>query len=292
MLPTSILVAVDFSVQSRHALALGARLAVQCHAKLHVVHVEDPLLTAAAARDGIDLAVDTREELARFIDSTPPAAAIAPCRDVATGAPVAGILQLAEREGADIIVLGTHGMSGAGRLLFGSVTEGVLRHATRSILIAPDDWTPPRPETDDLSGAGPLIVGIDFSPSSLAAATAACTLAERLQTSVEAIHVVPSLPVLDRWRPHAERLVAERLDLSRRDLALLMAGITTPIAIARSVETGNVADRLVEAAAPLGTRHPIIVVGRRQSKTQDGVPGSTAYRIATLAGVPVLMHTT
>jgi hypothetical protein len=37
-------------------------------------------------------------------------------------------------------------------------------------------------------------------------------------------------------------------------------------------------------------RHPILVLGRRTHDERGGAPGSTAYRILTLAAVPVLMY--
>lgn len=50
------------------------------------------------------------------------------------GSPVAEaiipfILEIAKSSGADLIAMSTHGRSGLGRLLFGSVAEQVLRHA-------------------------------------------------------------------------------------------------------------------------------------------------------------------
>ena len=66
MPPRSILTAVDFSEPSRVALEFAARLARQCQATLHVLHVENRLLTAAARAEGIDLTHETRKELTRF----------------------------------------------------------------------------------------------------------------------------------------------------------------------------------------------------------------------------------
>ena len=45
------------------------------------------------------------------------------------GAPFAEIVRAAEEEGADLIVMGTHGRSGLNRLLLGSVAERVIRLA-------------------------------------------------------------------------------------------------------------------------------------------------------------------
>lgn len=48
---------------------------------------------------------------------------------VRRGDPVAEILAAANDEGADLIAMTTHGRSGFTRVLFGSIAEGVLRHA-------------------------------------------------------------------------------------------------------------------------------------------------------------------
>ena len=49
--------------------------------------------------------------------------------DVRRGHPVREILAGAQDAGADLIAMTTHGRSGLGRLLFGSVAEAVLREA-------------------------------------------------------------------------------------------------------------------------------------------------------------------
>jgi len=48
---------------------------------------------------------------------------------------VQAIVDYSEREKADLIVLGTRGMSGFKRLLLGSVSSGVANHASCSVLI-------------------------------------------------------------------------------------------------------------------------------------------------------------
>jgi len=48
---------------------------------------------------------------------------------VRRGEPVHEILAAAREEDADLIAMTTHGRTGPARLLFGSVAEGVLRHA-------------------------------------------------------------------------------------------------------------------------------------------------------------------
>ncbi|OFW13409.1 MAG: hypothetical protein A3H29_16795 [Acidobacteria bacterium RIFCSPLOWO2_02_FULL_67_21] len=284
-----VLAPIDFSDPSRTALDVAARLARHTGAALHVLHAEDPLMAEAARQGGIDLRADTEEELGRFIASTPSAAALAPAKHVAIGPPVDVILSAARTLGADLIVVGSHGMSGAERLVFGSTTEGILRNAGVSVLVTPSAWAAAG-AGGDLTGAGPLIAAVDFSPASLAAARSACALAAALGTTTELVHVVPELPVLARWSAHAAAAVREGVETARAELARVTADLHCAVSVDAKVETGGVADRLAAAAAPSRDRQPILVLGRRGAGERRGVPGSTAYRVLTLAKVPVLMH--
>jgi nucleotide-binding universal stress UspA family protein len=51
------------------------------------------------------------------------------------GDPGGSIAAAAEAEQADLIVVGTRGRSGAGRMLLGSVSDHVVRHATCPVLV-------------------------------------------------------------------------------------------------------------------------------------------------------------
>jgi len=153
MPPRTIVAAIDFSDASRVALVLAARLARHCRSALHVLHAEHPLLDVAADRAGIDLARETHEEVQRFIAAAPPAAGCAPQLHVMAGAAVDVILDVAGRHQADLVVVGARGMSGAQQLVFGSTTEGLLRRADVSVLVAPAGWVPPRPDSLDQSSA-------------------------------------------------------------------------------------------------------------------------------------------
>ena len=288
--PRTILAAVDFSEPSRVALEFAARLANQCHATLHVLHVEDPLLAAAARTEGLDLSRETREELAGFTAGSIAAGAWTPLNHhVVSGQATNTICDIAAREQADLIVLGMHGMSGATRALFGSTTEGVLERADTPVFVIPDSWVPPNPATRDLSGMGPVIAAIESTCTAVAGAAAAARLAQALKTTVSAIHVVPALHVLDRWRPHAEAAVARQMAHARAELETALVGAKTDLDIPLRVETGSIPEQLAAAVATAGP-HPILVLGRHTRGSRRGVPGATAYRVLGLAHVPVLVH--
>lgn len=287
--PRSILAATDFSDASRAAVTFAACLAKQCHATFHLLHAEDALLAAAARQAGIDLDRDTREALQDFIASAQPAIDYAPMHHVACGPAAEVIVDVAEREHADLIVVGSRGMSGAEHLIFGSTTEGVLRQAGTSVLVVPPGWRPVHPEAPDLSDIGPLIAALDFSAPSVEAAGAACGLAETLGTDVEAVHVVPELPVPERWRAHADAVLRQRIDSARGELAASVATLESSVKVRERVESGRVAERLAAIAAWTGERRPMLVLGRRPGR-RGAAPGAIAYRVLTLAAVPVLMY--
>src|SRR5215203_3917448 len=110
----TILCPVDFSDDSRQALAYAALLTARNKGRLVVIFVEDPLLVAAAAAayDERVLMDKTRNAVRRFITRT-----IASFRlpmnavtvEVAIGRPHEKIASAAERLRCDVIVMGAHG---------------------------------------------------------------------------------------------------------------------------------------------------------------------------------------
>jgi nucleotide-binding universal stress UspA family protein len=120
-----ILVAVDGSAPSRQAIRYAVRLASATGARLIFCHaVERNDLNAR--RDGHDL-MDAAADEAR-------AAGLDADLDLTVGNPVDAILAAADARAAQLIVLGTHGRTGADRRALGSVAERVVRAARSPVL--------------------------------------------------------------------------------------------------------------------------------------------------------------
>jgi nucleotide-binding universal stress UspA family protein len=287
--PRRVLAATDFSAPSAVALTFAARLAAHCRGELHVVHVQDPLLTTAAEARGFDLVDETRHELEHFVRGAGLHAREIHLH-VVTGAAAAAVCDVGSRERTDVIVVGAHGMSGAEHAVFGSVAEGVIRRANTSVLVVPPAWTAPRPDRPDLSGIGPVVAATDLCTPSAQAAAAGCDLAVALHTRVELVHVVPDLPVLARWKAHAERALAARVASVHEQMRTLERALHASVPVEIRVEQGRLADRLAAVAAPTADRQPLLVLGRRAEASRSGSPGSTAYRVLMLAEVPVLVY--
>jgi nucleotide-binding universal stress UspA family protein len=62
-------------------------------------------------------------------------AGIRAATEILSGDPAQTLLAAAEQRGADLVVLGSHGLAGGGRFVLGSVSERVLRHAHCSTLV-------------------------------------------------------------------------------------------------------------------------------------------------------------
>jgi nucleotide-binding universal stress UspA family protein len=144
---SNILVALDGSETSAHALDAALRLARGSHALLHPLYVIDVPLVAfdtpgfdpsiictAFRQEGERVIDDARNRMARQqVNGSP--------RIVETTGPgedVAHRIALAADEcAADLIVMGTHGRRGFRRLVLGSVAERVLRIASCPVLMIP-----------------------------------------------------------------------------------------------------------------------------------------------------------
>lgn len=62
-----------------------------------------------------------------------------PCEEIITpGKPADVIVDMAENAGVDCIVMGSLGMSAIERVLIGSVSDRVIRHAKRPVLLVRD----------------------------------------------------------------------------------------------------------------------------------------------------------
>lgn len=134
-----ILVPTDFSAHAAGALGIADELASSRAGYLHVLHVH-PLIEASMVDfSSVQPGEPPQEVLAalqaRLTEWTAglhtPRARVR--YEVVRGNPVAEIV--ARSAANDLAVLGTHGRSGMGLFLLGSVTERVVRHAACSVYV-------------------------------------------------------------------------------------------------------------------------------------------------------------
>jgi len=128
----NILVPTDGSASSEGAVEHAIELAKQYDATLHTLYVVD---TGAysAMEVGSDVVVEAlREEGKQAVNRVAEEAeseGIQVNTAVETGIAHRSIVDYVENEGIDLVVMGTHGRTGVGRFLLGSVAEKVVRTA-------------------------------------------------------------------------------------------------------------------------------------------------------------------
>jgi nucleotide-binding universal stress UspA family protein len=157
MLPIhSILYPTDFSPQAGHAFQVACALARDYGARLVLLHVKPPEVVYG---EGFVLPPDSeavRRELLEQLGSLQLAdPSVSVWRILEEGNPAAEILHTAAEVGCDLIVMGTHGRTGLGRLLMGSVAEAVLRKAPCPVLTIRSPF--PAPPARERAASGPLV---------------------------------------------------------------------------------------------------------------------------------------
>ena len=134
-----ILVATDFSTESRKAVRYGTALAREFGSTLHLVHVVPTLLPADVTHlttvwQEFELRNAARRELAKLRQTElPPELEVV--TTVLDGNPFHEISKEALRVCAGLIVVSTHGHTGLRYLLLGSTAQRVVEHAAVPVLV-------------------------------------------------------------------------------------------------------------------------------------------------------------
>jgi nucleotide-binding universal stress UspA family protein len=265
-MPRKVLVALDFSEPSEHALAEGHAIALAAGAKLLVCHsvpnvtrvnalfpernwaeaLAVPKLMEAAGdladRRITELTGRAQNDVTLFVDNGPADTAI---------------LRRAEEQEVDLVVVGSHAHTGIRHVLIGSVAERVVRYAHCSVLVARHG-----PES------GQVLAATDFShPATPAIATAAREM-KRRNARLTVLHslglalplgVSASVPL----GATAHVPPQDAIDAARALALQMLADSLSRLGVEghRLVPAGIPEDDIVEAANRLAAE--LVVVGSR-----------------------------
>jgi len=289
----SVLCPIDFSEESRLALRYAEAIALRGKATLSVTYANDPLLIAAAAAALHDRHVAKRsgQELHDFVESTLSTHARKALRirtRVSIGDPCDEIMKAAIRNRSDLIVMGTHGLTGADRLLLGSTTLSVLQRTRVPVLAVPrasETETAP-----DLSWPGERIVAsleLDGSPDR--DVDIASRLAQWFGTSLLLLHVVSEV-ARPAWI--AGDLSAHdriRVALAQTQLDAIAARLASQVKTESRVVCGKVADEIAVLIAT--ERAGLLITALHDQRWWFGARrGSISYHILSQATFPVLAY--
>jgi nucleotide-binding universal stress UspA family protein len=140
----SIVVGTDGSDTAAEAVRQATELALTVRARIYLVCAYEPVPESRLRAERLEVPqdlqwmVNPRADVERLLETSAEAmraAGVAVETLAREGDPADAILDVAEQRGADLIVVGNKGMTGAKRFLLGSVPNKVSHHAPCSVLI-------------------------------------------------------------------------------------------------------------------------------------------------------------
>jgi nucleotide-binding universal stress UspA family protein len=293
-----ILCPIDFSETSTRAAEQAVAIAGLYGAYISALHVcmpvmmpvpdeplpEDPLSghTAQPARDRLAACFGAAKAAGIRVDVL-----------IDGGDPAGDILDRAVQLAPDLIVMGTHGISGVERLVLGSVTEKVLRKATCPVLTVP-----PHARATAQAPFRQVLCAVDFSDWSLEALKLATSLAQESGAALTIVHVL-EWPWHEPPPPAFDDLPIEQANSLRsyrqylETTALTRVGTLVPdtlpgrISVAPRVCHGKSYVEILRVAAE--DQADLIVLGVHGRRAIDVLLlGSTTNQVVRHATCPVL----
>jgi nucleotide-binding universal stress UspA family protein len=287
----SILVAADFSANSREAFEVACKLAVENTTQLHVLYVAEP---AWATDEPVYMGQQTirfralepdqprHDALKRKLREVyAPHRSIAVNVETSEGDAAPEILRKAQEIGSDLIVIGTHGLTGLRKVLAGSVAIAVLHGSHIPVLALRSGAQLPRGER-----IGVILHPTDFSAGFGEALRVARSLARDHGARLILMHVV-AYPIAVEGGMTAEFDVdyyRDALEMARE----LVDGPDLKYPVETSFCRGAPADEIVRVAKEVGCG--LILMGTH-GRTGLGrlLLGNTAESVLPEVSCPVMV---
>lgn len=291
--PHSILLATDFSQPSEKALRHSLALARFYGSKFCMAHVVSSLgLTMAgpgAIRACVEAVLREAAQLEASLVRTGALRGIQYKFIVRQGELWPELREIIREESADLLVVGTHGRHGAGKLFFGSIAERIFRQADCPVLTF-GPYSHDRPWFDTSSTHPAFLFATDFGRASLHGLPQAVAATNQFGAKLAFLSIVPAA------ESHTgEGLTNCQADVRMKTLRRLReladnAGLDLRPELYAEFGSGrSVSEKILETADNL--RVDLIIMGLHDS-TQTGIIShldlATTYDVVCHACSPVL----
>ena len=291
-----ILAPTDFSGQSLAGVRYAKNLRLKFGSSLVLLHVIEPTPPMAGgeslvlAQSDSEVAAWALKELAKLarrevVDEKQVTSL------VRTGKPFHEITTEAGESQVDLIVIATHGYTGAQRVLLGSTAECVVRHAPCPVL------TVRQPATSEGSRRPPrlklrrILVPIDFSNLSKTALPWAAFMAAQFRAEIVLLHVVEKFPIDDLLGQELiNHTIMPLMKQSESDLEGLATHLTQSagVKVSAVVREGRPYEEISTTAKALEA-DLIVQTTHGYTGLKHVWLGSTAERVVRHAPCPVLV---
>jgi nucleotide-binding universal stress UspA family protein len=278
-----ILIAVDGSPPSEHALAFGVDLAAQLGVGATLLYVMPQVVfPLAGAPDAVDVLQQAlKEECNRLLEDLAAKArvhGVSVTTEMALGVPAEVIHERAEALDVSLVVMGSRGHGAMARLLLGSVATRVMHLSTRPVVVV----------TSEAGGRAMqrILVAVDGTPVAREAARVGLELANRLRMRVTLVHVLPPLGEsgsdFAAFERACEIYASELLEEVRQETGL--QGPPTDAVVLH----GEPAEAIARAAEA-GDVHMVILGTRARGALARTLLGSVADALLPSSPKPVMV---
>lgn len=287
-----ILVPTDFSENAQSAMDYAVALAKQCSAKVHLLHspvVPTYLLMDLSYSPGPEAVTRILNDSQQALDAQAERLADAGVEHftaIREGTAHEVIRDYAKEHDVDLVVMGTHGRSGVAKLMYGSVTERVVKTVHTPILVVP-------PGGKQLPSS--ILICYDFSGPAKRAAEVAAAIHDVTRGPLHLVH-----SYLDVWGEYTDRgaVVGEAAEKRRQALRLGLQEMleadaeelfpadaeTTQVHLV----TGDPAESILKIADDVGAT--LVCAGTTgKSGIERLLIGSVARRLLHESKVPLLL---
>ena len=291
--PRSVLIATDLSEASEKALRYSLALARLYGSRFCLAHVVSSLGLTMAGPGAIAACEEAASrEAAELEDSLIRSGALNGIQYkfiVRQGELWPELRAIIREQSTDLLVIGTHGRHGVGKLFFGSVAEQLFRQAGCPVLIF-------GPHSQQLPWVGlslrarTFLFATDFGPASLHGLPQAIAAANQFGAKLAFLSIIPAAPssieeALADWQEAARMRTLERLTELADDAGL----DTRPQLYVEFKSARPVSEQILETAGKL--RADLIIMGLHDS-VHTGIIShlnlATTYDVVCQAGSPVL----
>src|SRR5579864_7273582 len=293
----NVLFATDFSATSEAALPYSIAICRHFGSTLHIAHVlsDASILMMTGGVDYVSMSTiyeDAHTEARETLDQVSGRLEAIPHHNyVRHGQVWENLAGIVEDEKIDLIVLGTHGRTGLGKLLLGSVAEDILRQAPCPVLTVGPKVSG-RAKLPEFQSRGrdlaplelelrQILFATNFAQHSALIAQQAISLAEEFRARLTLLHVIEDYTQLGSRPGPIEDGFRRLQELVPLDAVLQF----TPEIV---LEYGPPAERILAIAAE--HESDLIVLGARVTAEVGNthLPWSTAHEVIAHAHCPVL----
>lgn len=239
-----ILYTTDFSGHAIAALPHARRFAEAFGAELHVLSVMVPYDGLESPPDELPGEREARRRLEGLeVDDGGEGDTTRVLERGIAAAPT--ILEYADDQAIDLIVMGSHGRRGLRRLLLGSVTEEVLRSAACPVLTVHRDEP-----AEGLRHYGKILVPVDFSRRTPLQVSIAADLARRFGSTIDLVHAVDPPIIPELYMPAAPLLMdaQKATEQASSRLAELASSLGSDYSVTHDVLIGGAVQEITRRA--------------------------------------------